>query len=202
MSGISVTPDRAQHALYSIPYVRDGKAAVVRCADRSKYRTHAQIDRPGVRVVVNPDGSNADFDKADIHHAAIETYPDDNTIFGQAVSNTADVMITDVGEIRWQTSENPQLCGESVGHPFTVVQKAYLLPQNDLALQQWVDDWLNIAENDGTYAAISKRWMGRMISAGWLIRGERSGSPNRLTGYLPASLRALRSAPEDDVRWR
>ena len=108
MGGISVTTDRAQHALYSIPYVRDGKAAMVRCADRSKYRTLAQIDRPGVRVVVNPDGTNADIDKTNIHHATIENYPDNNTIFGQVVNNTADVMITDASEIRWQTNENPQ----------------------------------------------------------------------------------------------
>jgi cyclohexadienyl dehydratase len=113
-----------------------------------------------------PSGPNADFDKANIHHATIENYPDNNTIFGQVVNNTADVVITDSSEIRWQTDVNPQLCGESVGHPFTVVQKAYLLPQNDLAQQQRVDDRLNIAENDGTYAAISKRWMGQMISSG------------------------------------
>jgi cyclohexadienyl dehydratase len=104
--------------------------------------------------------------RANIHHATIDNYPDNNTILGQVVNNTADVMITDASEIRWQTNENPQLWGESVGHPFTVVQKAHLLRQNDLALQQWVGDWLNIAENDGTYAAISKRWMGQMISAG------------------------------------
>jgi cyclohexadienyl dehydratase len=166
MGGISVTPDRAQHALYSSPYVRDGKAAIVRCTDRPKYGTLAQIDRPGVRVVVNPDGTNADFDKANIHHARIENFPDNNDIFGQVANNAADVMITDASEIRWQTKENPQLCGESVDHPFTVVQKAYLLPQSDPALQQWVDDWLKIAQHDGTYAAISKKWMGQTVSAG------------------------------------
>jgi cyclohexadienyl dehydratase len=163
MGGISVTLGRAQQALYSTPYLRDGKAAIVRCADRSAYRTLAGIDRPGVRVVVNPDGTNADFDKANIHHATIVNYPDNNTIFGQVMNNKADVMITDASEIRWQTKENPQLCGESVDHPFTFEQKAYLVPQSDPAMQQWVDEWLNIAQNDGTYAAISRKWTGQVI---------------------------------------
>jgi hypothetical protein len=65
---------------------RDGKAAIVRRTDRSKYQTLAQIDQQGVRVVVNPDGTNADFDKANIHHATIVNYPDNNTSFGQTVT--------------------------------------------------------------------------------------------------------------------
>jgi cyclohexadienyl dehydratase len=165
MGGISVTLDRAQQALYSTPYLRDGKAAIVRCVDSSKYRTLADIDTPGVRVVVNPDGTNAEFDKSNIHHATVVNYPDNNTIFGQITDNKADVMITDASEIRWQTKANPQLCGESVDHPFTFEQKAYLVPQNDVAMQQWVDEWLNIAQNDGTYAAISEKWTGRVINA-------------------------------------
>jgi cyclohexadienyl dehydratase len=164
MGGITVTLDRAQQALYSAPYLRDGKAAIVRCADSTTYPTLADIDRPGVRVVVNPDGTNAAFDKANIHHAAMVNYPDNNTIFGQIVDGKADVMITDASEIRWQTTANPQLCGESVDHPFTFEQKAYLIPQDDLALQQWVDEWLNIVQNDGTYAAISENWMGRVFN--------------------------------------
>jgi cyclohexadienyl dehydratase len=36
MGGINITLDRAKQALYSSPYLRDGKAAIVRCADRSK----------------------------------------------------------------------------------------------------------------------------------------------------------------------
>jgi cyclohexadienyl dehydratase len=165
MGGISVTLDRALHALYSAPYLRDGKAAIVRCTDRSKYRTLTQIDQPGVRVVVNPDGTNADFDKANLHHATVVNFPDNNTIFGQLLDKKADVMITDASEVRWQTKTNPQLCGESLDHPFTFEQKAYLIPQSDPAMQQWVDEWLNIAQNDGTYAAISKKWTGQVISA-------------------------------------
>ncbi|MCW2685958.1 MAG: periplasmic component of amino acid ABC-type transporter/signal transduction system [Mycobacterium sp.] len=95
----------AQQALYGSPYLRDGKAAIVRCADRSKYPTLADIDQPGVRVVANPGGTNADFDKANIHHATIVNYPDNNTIFDQLTSSNADVMITDASEICWQTKQ-------------------------------------------------------------------------------------------------
>jgi cyclohexadienyl dehydratase len=160
MGGISITLDRAKHALYSIPYLRDGKAAAVRCADSSKYQTRADIGRPGVRVVVNPGGTNAEFDDANLHHATIVKYPDNNTIFDQVSGNDADAMITDASEIRWQIKQNPKLCGASIDHPFTFEQKAYLIPQSNPALQQWVNQWLTIAQNDGTYAHIAQKWLG------------------------------------------
>jgi cyclohexadienyl dehydratase len=163
MGGISITLDRARQGLYSNPYLRDGKAAVVRCTDRSKYQTLAAIDQPGVRVVVNPGGTNADFVKARIHRATVVNYPDNNTIFTQLTAGQADVMITDASEIRWQTKQDAQLCGESIDHPFTFEQKAYLVRQSDEALRSWLNEWLNIANNDGTFAAISQNWLGQQV---------------------------------------
>jgi cyclohexadienyl dehydratase len=163
MGGISITLDRARYALYSSPYLRDGKAAVVRCTDRSKYPTLAAIDQPGVRIVVNPGGTNADFVKAGIHRATKIEYPDNNTIFTQLTGGHADVMITDASEIRWQLKQNAQLCGESLDTPFTFEQKAYLVRHNGTVLRGWLNEWLNIANNDGTFSTISQNWLGQTV---------------------------------------
>lgn len=163
MGGISITLKRATQAVYSAPYLRDGKAAIVRCADVWKFQTLGDIDRPGVRVVVNPGGTNADFDGERLHNAQVVTYPDNNTIFGQLTGNAADVMITDASEIRWETSQDRQLCGVSLDHPFTFEQKAYLVPRAASGLQQWIDQWLNIAQHDGTYAVLSQKYLGAVI---------------------------------------
>jgi cyclohexadienyl dehydratase len=162
MGGITITLDRAKHARFSIAYVNDGKAAAIRCVDHSKYAALADIDRPGVRVVVNPGGTNAEFDAANIHHASIVKYPDNNTIFDQVSANRADVMITDASEIRWQMKQNSHLCGASLDHPFTFEQKAYLIPEGNSVLQQWTNQWLNIIQNDGTYARVAQKWLGRL----------------------------------------
>jgi cyclohexadienyl dehydratase len=163
MGGISITLNRAKQAVYSAPYLRDGKAAIVRCADASKFGTLDAIDRPGVRVVVNPGGTNADFDKEHLRNAQVVTYPDNNTIFEQLINNAADVMITDASEIRWQANQNLQLCGQGLDHPFTFEQKGYLVPRAAIDLQQWMNQWLNITQNDGTYAALSEKYLGAVI---------------------------------------
>lgn len=160
VGGITVTADRAAKALFSDPYLRDGKAAVVRCADATKYRSLADIDRRGVRVVVNPGGTNEQFDRANLHQATIVGYPDNNTIFDQVIEGKADVMITDGSEIRWQVMQHPQLCGVSTEQPFTVAQKAYLMSKDATALQQRINQWLSAIRGNGTFDAVSRQWLG------------------------------------------
>jgi cyclohexadienyl dehydratase len=160
MGGISISLNRALQALYSSPYLRDGKAAIIRCTDSDKYRTMADIDTPGVRVVENPGGTNAEFAKTHITHARVVEFPDNTAIFGQLVTHAADVMFTDISEIRYQIKQHPQLCGVNLGNPLTFEQKAYLLPQGETGLQQYVNQWLNIAQNDGTYARLSDHYLG------------------------------------------
>jgi cyclohexadienyl dehydratase len=121
------------------------------------------IDRPGVRVVVNPGGTNAEFDKQHLRNAQIATYPDNNTIFEQLTGNAADVMITDASEVRWETNQDPQLCGVGLDHPFTFEQKGYLVPKAATDFQQWINEWLNIAQNDGTYSELSRKYLGAVI---------------------------------------
>jgi cyclohexadienyl dehydratase len=72
-------------------------------------------------------------------------------------------MITDASEIRWQTKQNPKLCGASIDHPFTLELKAYLISQGNPALQQSVNKWLNIVQHDGTYARIAQKWLGQVV---------------------------------------
>ena len=163
MGGISITLGRAQQALFSSPYLRDGKAAIVRCADQAKYKNLTDIDRPGVRVITPPGGTNAEYDETHLHGAQVIVYPDNNTIFEHLTTNAADVMVTDISEIRWETKQNSQLCGVSVDHPFTFQQKAYMVPGGDFVTQQWINQWLNIAQNDGTYASLSQKYLGQVV---------------------------------------
>lgn len=160
VGGISVTLDRAQRAFYSEPYLRDGKTPITRCADAERFRTLEQIDRPGVRVIVNPGGTNEQFAEDNLEQATIVRHPDNNTIFEEIVAGHADLMITDATETRWQAQQHPELCAVHPDEPFTFSEKAYLLPRGDVVLQEWVDQWLHLARNDGTYERIAEPWIG------------------------------------------
>src|SRR5664280_270332 len=74
MGGVSITLDRQKKGLFSTPIMREGKTPIARCADKGKYETIADIDKPGTRVIVNPGGTNERFAKAHIKNAEIKVH--------------------------------------------------------------------------------------------------------------------------------
>ncbi|GAA5610124.1 ABC transporter substrate-binding protein [Streptomyces platensis] len=159
MGGVSVTLPRARSVYFSEPTRTDGKTPLVRCADQDKYRTLAQIDRPGTRVIVNPGGTNEEFARAHIHRATLTVHPDNTTIFDEIIAGRADVMMTDAGETRYQAKIHPELCALHPDKPFTFSEKAYALPRGDDEFKAYVDQWVHLATHDGTYRKYENAWM-------------------------------------------
>lgn len=151
MGGVSVTADRAALGLFSTPAISDGKRPIVRCVDKDRYRSLEAIDRPGVRVEVNPGGTNEAFAKAHFPHAVWKTYPDNRTIFDDLAAGHADVMVTDGAEVDFQAHRHKGvLCAAAVPQAFDHFDKAYWMT-DDPALKEAVDAVVKKALDDGDY---------------------------------------------------
>ncbi|MEU2684844.1 transporter substrate-binding domain-containing protein [Streptomyces hygroscopicus] len=161
MGGVSVTLARARQASFSEPYLTDGKTPIVRCEDKDRYRTLEDIDQPGVRVVVNPGGTNEQFARAHVTQATLTVHPDNTTIFDEIIEGRADVMMTDASETRYQSAIHPELCAVHPDQPFSFSEKAYVLPRGDAQFKEYVDQWVHLATHDGTYQKYEDEWMRR-----------------------------------------
>jgi cyclohexadienyl dehydratase len=158
MGGISITLDRQKKGMFSTPIMREGKTPIARCADKDKYETIAEIDRPGTRVIVNPGGTNERFARTTIKNAEIKTWNDNVTIFDQIAKGDADLMMTDASETRYQQKLHPGvLCAVHPDRPFDFAEKAYWM-QRDVALKDFVDQWLHMAREDGRTQKIYAAW--------------------------------------------
>jgi cyclohexadienyl dehydratase len=158
MGGVSITLDRQKKGLFSSPIMREGKTPIARCADQGKYQTLADIDKPGTRVIVNPGGTNERFARANVKNAEIKVYGDNVTIFDEIAKGDADLMMTDSSETRYQQKLHPGvLCAVHPDQPFDFAEKAYWM-QRDGALKAFVDQWLHIASEDGTFKKIYAAW--------------------------------------------
>jgi chorismate mutase-like protein len=158
MGGISVSLERQKKAFFSIPTLRDGKTPIARCEDARKYQTLADIDRPEVRLIVNPGGTNERFARANAPHAALTVFPDNVAIFDRIAAGAADVMITDAIEARLQQRLHPKLCAIHPEAPFDFSEKAVLLPR-DAALKAYVDQWLHQEIESGGFARLNEQWL-------------------------------------------
>jgi cyclohexadienyl dehydratase len=158
MGGVSITLDRQKKGLFTTPIMREGKTPIARCADKDKFATIADIDKPGTRIVVNPGGTNERFARANIKIANIRVFNDNTAIFDEIARGDADLMMTDASETRYQQKLHAGvLCAIHPDKPFDFAEKAYWL-QRDPALKAFVDQWLHIAAENGSYRTIYSKW--------------------------------------------
>ena len=93
VGGVSVTTDRQKRAFFSAPYMVNGKTPIARCADVAKFQTVEQIDKPEVRVIFNPGGSNERFARANFKRAKLTLHGENVTIFDEILAHRADVSL-------------------------------------------------------------------------------------------------------------
>jgi len=141
LSGIGDTEERAALGLYSAAYHHGGKTLIARCDDRERFDTPAELDRPNVRVIVNPGGTNERYVREHVHQAQILVHPDNRGVFAEIAAGRADVMVTDDVEAELQARRRPgQLCRT---YPGTLTRgEKRILMARDPALQAVVDEWL------------------------------------------------------------
>lgn len=158
--GISISLERAADAFFTEATLNEGKTPITLCENVDKYDTIEEINQPGVRSITPIGGTNEKF--ADKHYplGEIIRFEDNNTIFDEIIAGRADVMTTDASETMWVATKHPELCAVHPEDPFDFSQKAYLLPRGDVDFQEYVNQWLNIAKNDGSYDAAKKPWLG------------------------------------------
>ena len=158
MGGIPVALDLQKAAFFSNPVIRTGKAALVRCTAKTRFYSLATIDRPGVRVLVNPGGTNERFVQTNINYAAVKTFTERTPILEELSAGRADVIIMDAMETRLQQKLNPALCAVNADKPYDFAELAYLLPR-DVVWQLYVNQWLRLSTETGAYRKIVDHYL-------------------------------------------
>ena len=159
VGGVSVTTDRQKRAFFSTPYMVNGKAPIARCADVAKYQSVAAIDKPEVRVIFNPGGSNERFARASFKQAKLTMHPENVTIFDELLANRADVFVTESAEAITQQKLKPGLCAVNPDKPLQYGEMAWMLPRDDVAFKAYVDQWLHLSRAGGEFQRVMDRWL-------------------------------------------
>lgn len=159
VGGISMNPERAEQVYFSEKTLEDGKTPIARCEDVDKYRSIEDINQPGVRSIFPEGGTNEEFARE--HYPDGELIPHDNlTIFDALAAGEADVMTTDRAEVLYTDHEYDELCAVNPDEPFDYSVQGYMLPQGDDVFKHYVDQWLMVALEDGTYDGFAEPWVG------------------------------------------
>jgi cyclohexadienyl dehydratase len=160
LSGISKNLKRQQDGMFSTGYVRYGKQPIARCAEVKRYSSIKKINKPSVRVVVNPGGSNDKFAHTNLSKANIRVFKDNRDIFKEIIAGRADVMVTDSIEVAYQSHLNKGVLCPATEKTFTNSEIAVYM-QRDVFLKEYVNTWLHLLFIKGDLERIKSQFIKR-----------------------------------------
>ena len=158
IGGITITDARKETMLMSEGYLANGKTILCRASDSNRYQSLADIDKPEVRVMVNPGGLNEKFANANLTHATIIVYQKNEEIPNQVAEGNADVMITEITEAPWYIQNDARLAAPLLNTPFTHGEIGVLMRKGQDDLLQMVNKTIRQMKSDGTLRSLHEKY--------------------------------------------
>ncbi|RXT06617.1 transporter substrate-binding domain-containing protein [Ammoniphilus sp. CFH 90114] len=159
MGGISRTLERQKKAQLTTPYLDYGKSPLIRPEDKDKFTSLDAIDQPGVKIGVNPGGTNQKFVNEHIKKAEVIVVENNLEIPDMVADGKVDVMITDSIEAIRYGKDNPRLYAALADRTFTKSQMGYLMHRGDSIFSNWVDLWMQEMKLKGEFTKLEKKWL-------------------------------------------
>ena len=158
IGGITITDARRETMLMSDGYLANGKTILCRAEDANRYKSLADIDKPEVRVMVNPGGLNEKFANANLTHAPIIVHQKNEEIPKLIAEGKADVMITEITEAPYYVQTDPRLAAPLINEPFTHGEIGVLMRKGQEDLLQLVNDVIRQMKSDGSLRLLHEKY--------------------------------------------
>ena len=158
IGGITITDARRETMLMSEGYLANGKTILCRAEDTGRFRSLADIDKPEVRVMVNPGGLNEKFARENLTHANISVHPKNEEIPEKVALGEADVMITEITEAPWYVQNDERLAAPLLNAPFTNGEIGILMRKGQEDLLLYVNVIISKMKDDGSLRRLHEKY--------------------------------------------
>ncbi len=95
MSGMGRTLERARVATFSKPYMRYGKLMMIRSADKERYKSLADLDKPGIKIAYNKGGLNDRFANTEFKQATPVGFASNELATADLIAGKIDAQVQD-----------------------------------------------------------------------------------------------------------
>ena len=158
IGGITITEERREIMLMSEGYLGNGKTILCRASDAERFRSLADIDKPEVRVMVNPGGLNEKFALQNLTHASITVHQKNEEIPSLVAEGKADVMITEITEAPYYVQTDSRLAAPLLNEPFTDGEIGVLMRKGQDDLLEIVNATIRQLKADGTLRRLHEKY--------------------------------------------
>ena len=157
IGGITITDARRETMCMSEGYLANGKTILCRATEAGRYRSLADVDMPGVRVMVNPGGLNEQFARKHLTRATILVHQRNEDIPTLVAEGQADVMITEITEAPYYVHTDNRLAAPLLNEPFTRGEIGVLMRRGQDDLLEMVNGVIRRMKSDGTLRRLHEK---------------------------------------------
>ena len=158
IGGITITDARMETMLMSEGYLANGKTILCRASEADRFRSLADIDKPEVRVMVNPGGLNEKFAKERLTQTTIIVHQKNEEIPSLVAEGEADVMITEITEAPYYVQTDTRLAAPLLNEPFTHGEIGVLMQKGQEDLMEMVNNAIRQMKSDGTLHHLHEKY--------------------------------------------
>ena len=158
IGGITITDARRETMLMSEGYLSNGKTILCRASESKRYKSLSDLDKPEVKVMVNPGGLNEKFAHENLKHASIIVHQKNEEIPSLVAEGKADVMITEITEAPYYVQADSRLAAPLLSKPFNHGEIGILMRKGQDDLLQVVNDIIRKMKRNGTLRRLKKKF--------------------------------------------
>ena len=158
IGGITITDARRETMLMSDGYLANGKTILCRASEAGRYQSLSDLDKPEVRVMVNPGGLNEKFANENLTYATIIVHQKNEEIPSLVAEGEADVMITEITEAPYYVKADGRLSAPLLNEPFNHGEIGVLMRKGQEDLLQIVNDVIRQMKSDGSLHKLHEKY--------------------------------------------
>ena len=136
-----------------------GKTILCRKSDVKKFKTLDDINKPDVRVMINPGGTNEKFARANLKNATLIVFEKNAEIPSQISKGNADIMITETVEALNYIKLDKNLAAPLIDKPFTKHSCGILMQKGDQEFLNYINFVLAEIRMDGTLENLENKYL-------------------------------------------
>lgn len=158
IGGITINEKRLETMLMSEGYLANGKTILCRATDAERFQSLADMDKPEVRVMINPGGTNEIFAKENLTHATLIVHQRNEEIPSLIAEGEADIMITEITEAPYYLETDDRLAAPLLNNPFTHGFIGVLMRKGQEDLLKVVNEVIGEKKADGSLRRLHDKY--------------------------------------------
>ncbi len=142
-----------------------GKTILCRKTDAKKFKSVADLNRPDVRIMINPGGTNEIFARKTLPNATLIVNNENAEIPVKIAEGKADIMITETVEAVSWVKREPRLAAPLVKTPFAGTKHScgILMQKGDQEFLNYINFVLAELRMDGRLAKLELKYFGKEL---------------------------------------